>query len=134
MELDSIFREIVNELDAFDETREKIMVLGRKGVRSCSEAIKKLHRRDKWPIEHTRGLMAKAADIGLPKSLPMDVVKKASAVFKRSIESVDLRYRNLRHAMGMKGAPHASKMDRAVAEEYKRSKRSFVKKWRRIVP
>ncbi|HME56601.1 MAG TPA: hypothetical protein VKM55_30655 [Candidatus Lokiarchaeia archaeon] len=46
MELDSIFREIISELDAFDETREKIMVLGRKGVRSCSEAIKKLHRKE----------------------------------------------------------------------------------------
>lgn len=46
MELDSIFREIVSELDQFDETREKIMVLGRKGVRSCSEAIKMLHRKE----------------------------------------------------------------------------------------
>jgi translin len=46
MDLDSVFREIVSELDAFDETREKIMVLGRKGVRSCSEAIKKLHRKE----------------------------------------------------------------------------------------
>jgi translin len=46
MELDVIFQEIIAELDAFDEIREKIMVLGRKGIRSCSEAIKKLHRRE----------------------------------------------------------------------------------------
>jgi len=46
MELDGIFKEIIVELDTFDEIREKIMVLGRKGIRSCSEAIKKLHRRE----------------------------------------------------------------------------------------
>jgi translin len=46
MELDGIFQEIIAELDTYDEVREKIMVLGRKGIRSCSEAIKKLHRHE----------------------------------------------------------------------------------------
>lgn len=46
MEFNAIFQEIVTELDKFDEIREKIMVLGRKGIRSCSEAIKKLHRKE----------------------------------------------------------------------------------------
>ncbi|MBN2154000.1 MAG: hypothetical protein JW839_21260 [Candidatus Lokiarchaeota archaeon] len=46
MEYDDIFQDIARELDAFDEVRERLMVLGRRGIRSCSEAIKKLHRHE----------------------------------------------------------------------------------------
>nr|MDO8086853.1 hypothetical protein [Candidatus Sigynarchaeum springense] len=46
MEFNNVFKEIIGDLDAFDEVREQIIVLGRKGIRSCSEAIKKLHRHE----------------------------------------------------------------------------------------
>ncbi|MHA1791388.1 MAG: hypothetical protein ACTSVI_02010 [Promethearchaeota archaeon] len=44
MDLNTIFQDIIDELDILDEIREKLMVLSRQGIRACSEAIKKLHR------------------------------------------------------------------------------------------
>ncbi|NMC06998.1 MAG: hypothetical protein GYA24_17400 [Candidatus Lokiarchaeota archaeon] len=71
MDLDGIFHEIVAELDAFDEIRERIMVLGRKGIRSCSEAIKKLHRHEEGVdglIEEARSTLKEM--LGITKNHP----------------------------------------------------------------
>lgn len=46
MDFTDAFNEIVSALDEIDTLREKVMVLSRKGVRLCSEAIKKMHRRE----------------------------------------------------------------------------------------
>ena len=46
MLLEEIFKEIIAELDSIDSTREQVMALSREGIRACSEAIKKLHRKE----------------------------------------------------------------------------------------
>ncbi|MFX0099207.1 MAG: hypothetical protein ACFFCS_06460 [Candidatus Hodarchaeota archaeon] len=58
MILEEIFKEIIAELDSIDSTRERVMVLSRDGVRACSEAIKKLHRKEAG----VSGLLEKARE------------------------------------------------------------------------
>ena len=46
MDLDKIFSDIIPELDKKDSVREELIKLSRLGIRNCSVAIKKLHRKE----------------------------------------------------------------------------------------
>ncbi|MEX2684774.1 MAG: hypothetical protein Q6373_024590 [Candidatus Sigynarchaeota archaeon] len=66
MDFNIVFKDICEDLDAFDEVREEIMVLGRKGIRLCSEAIKKLHRHENGVdqlIDEARGVLKGMLDV-----------------------------------------------------------------------
>ncbi|MHA1683709.1 MAG: hypothetical protein ACTSUE_22415 [Promethearchaeota archaeon] len=86
------FDQIREELDLIDATREKVMVLSRKGIRACSEGIKKLHRKEagvEESIDTVKGMLEKI--MGILEESKVSLLKgHASTIFQEYVELVVL--------------------------------------------
>ena len=60
MKLSDILSPLRNEIDEDDSVREKILPLGRKAVRRCSESIKMTHR---GKFDEAKALISEASQI-----------------------------------------------------------------------
>jgi translin len=92
MNLDEVFQEIVSHLDKVDEVREKVLVLNRSAIRSCSEAIKKLHRREDGVDASLEKARACIVDmLAITQENPDLVESYIDSAFQEYVEAITLK-------------------------------------------
>jgi translin len=92
MNLDDIFQEIVSHLDEIDDIREKVLVLNRAAIRSCSEAIKKLHRRENGVDELIEKARSSIVDmLTITRTNPDVGESYIDSAFQEYVEAISLK-------------------------------------------
>lgn len=93
MKLSDILKPLRNEIDEDDLVREKILPLGRKAVRRCSESIKMTHR---GKFDEAKELASEAHQIIVEASQGM-----SESDFMLKAKSLDVAYQELAEAVNL---------------------------------
>jgi len=91
MKLSDILTPLRNEIDEDDSVREKVLPLGRKAVRRCSESIKMTHR---GKFDEAKVLVSEARQIIIEASQGM-----SDSEFMLRTKSLDVAYQELAEAV-----------------------------------
>lgn len=93
MKLSDILTPLRNEIDEDDSVREKVLPLGRKAIRRCSESIKMTHR---GKFDEAKALVSEARQIIVEASQGM-----SGSDFMLKARSLDVAYQELAEAVNL---------------------------------